>query len=276
MWWRIQSMSGAAISALTHLPGGQSAWGLLFWFSALVTLVALAIVRVTVAPERVRRARNRALACLMEFRLYQHELTSVARIMGRTVGATLRYLAVWMPPLFVLVLALWPLFAQAYLRFEYRPFRVGETVHIKVAARNAADVAELSLQFPEGDALEPDGEPFRSMAAGEAVWRARVRRPGRISARAAVAGWSVDFFVMAAGDGTAAVSPVRVAADRIGRFSVLGEAPWAADSPVAEIFVDYPRRMWRVGNTRIHWALACFMLCMAFGMALKPAFGVEF
>lgn len=273
--WRIQQLGAAIVAALTYLPGGRTAWGLLLWFSLLVTLLALGILRLVVKPERMRRARNRALAHLMEFRLYQHEWKAVPRIMGRTIVATFRYLAVWLWPLTVLSFVLGPLLAPAHLRFEYRPFAVGETAHIKVALRSPADVAAVSLAAPETSLAHVEDEPFRSAADGEAIWRIRISGEGMIPLHV-VLGDRILGLQVVAGEGITAVSPARVSADQIRWNTVLGEAPLPADSPVKQITIDYPRRPWRLGNLQAPWILACFMLCILLGLALKPVFGVEF
>ena len=277
MWWQLQRIAGAALLAMRHLPGGRHPWGLLIWFSLCVTLVALMVMRLTMNRERVVRQRNRALARLMEFRLYQHELGTVFAIFGRAVMAIARYLALWLMPLVVLTVVLWPVFAQAYLCFHYRPYRVGEPIQVKAVARDTADWKSVTLKWADPGSLEWDGEPFRSKSERETVWRLRARRPGRIGLHFVVNDTApVEIPVVIGEQDVQPVVPTAAAADRIVWGAPLAQRPWPAGSRIERVNVTYPRQTWQIGSIQIHWLLACFMLCMMMGLVLKPVVGVEF
>lgn len=277
MWWRLQQISGVALETLGRLPGGRFPWGLLAWFSLVITIIALMVLRITTKPAWVVRARNRALARLMEFRLYQHELASVVFIFGRVLAAIGGYLWLWLAPLTILTLVLWPVLAQACLRFHYRPFRVGEPIQIKAFVREADDLRAITLEWPEEAGLEMTGAPFRSVSEREIVWQLRAREAGKIPLRLAADGAvTAETNLVIGEEPWERVSPLSVAADRVVWGEPLAEAPWPAGARIERMKVEYPRRIWRLGSVRIHWILACFMLCMLMGLALKPALGVEF
>lgn len=263
------------LGAMLRLPGAAHPWGFLFWLSLLVTVVALAVFRFSVSPFRVVRARNRALARLLEFRLYQHDVTAAPLILLRTIVATARYLGCRLPAIGILGALFWPLLPYVAELSEYRSFRPGEMVTVRGVVRSVKDLDAAKLQGIDGALLEMVDEPFRSVADREITWRFRARAAGIVPLRWVVHGESADLPLII-GDQFTPLVRTRRAVDQRGWDTVVWNEPLPVVSRWVYIRIDYPSREWMIGPVRIPWILACFMLCMLIGCVLKPVFGVVF
>lgn len=263
------------LGAILRLPGACYPWGFLFWLSLFVTVVALAVFRFSVSPFRVVRARNRALARLLEFRLYQHDVTAAPLILLRTIVATARYLGCWLPAIGILGALFWLLFPHVAELSEYRSFHPGEMVTARGVVRSVNDLDTARLEGVDGSLLEMVDEPFRSVADREIVWRFRARADGVVPLRWVVRGESADLPLII-GDQFTPLVRARWAVDQRGSDAVGWNEPLPVASRWTFIRIDYPPREWMVGPVRIPWILACFMLCMLIGLVLKPVFGVVF
>lgn len=268
----INHLFNAIGNAVMRFFDGASPWPGLVAFSFVITLFALAVFRFLSNQRALAAARNRAFARILEFRLYSHEPRAAFGVFARVLGATLGYLKHYALPIAILLPPVLLLLAQMSLWFEHRPLRPGETALLTVTLRPGLPLDEVSAVPPDGVSLDTDA--LRIAGERQIVWRLRadaaaggaidVRTPGGEVAKTLIVSPQ-----------PARVSTLRTAGGAWARLAHPAEPAIERDAGIESISIAYPRREICVGNRPVSWVLACFMLTIIIGLALKPLFGVE-
>lgn len=210
--------------------------------SLALALVALTVFKLASKPERVARARDRALARVLELWLFRDDPVACFGALWRVAAADLRYLGTLLLPMaasLAPVLAL--LYAGSALLAD-SPLATGETAVVRARwTGDAAPALRLEVEGPYAVAAGP--VPCASLR--ETAWKI-ARTDGS-----------------ATGKNGAPLFSVEPAADAGGRpFRVSADLPSANYNPF--------------GRPRTDWLVATLVLSLLFGLALKKPFKVEF
>lgn len=240
-------------NALFDLLGGP-----VRWFGPLPTLVLVSGVFGVLAliafkhlsfQKRIKAAKDRIKAHLIEIRIYQDDLAIVGKAILKVLGRNLQYLALNLVPIVPLALPFTIVAAQLVTRFGFAPVPVhagaqaqlagqGTTLHIQLAHGSEARVAELGLHYPPG--VEAVSPLVRDPFAGEAWQEIVARAPGEHAIEITL-GAETERKLFAAGTQPARLQPER------GRsfWSALlwpAEKCFGSDSGFERISFEYPER----------------------------------
>jgi hypothetical protein len=248
--------------------------------SAVFGILALIAFKHLSAQGRIKDAKEKIKAHLIEIRIYQDDLAIVGRAIGKVLLRNLQYLALNFAPFVPLSIPFVFVLAQLVVRYGFEPVRVhaqdevvlpgrGAMIEVELASARAADVAGLRIELPEGvRPLSPlvripsDGRAYQEVVAvapvsGEIGF---VLADGARTTKAIVAG--------------SAAGPLQPERSR-GALSALlwpVEPALTGDSPFQRVRLEYPeRRMGWLPDGPAGILLAFLLASMAAGvLVLKP------
>ena len=153
--------------------------------SAVFGVFALWVFKQVSPQRRIKEAKERIKAHLIEIRIWQDDLRIVGIAIGKVLGRNLQYLALNLTPFLPLFLPFALVVAQFVVRYGFAPVPTtppgmerlagaGTTIDIELAATHASRVGELVLVLPPGvEQVSPlvvnarDGRAFVEVVARE-------------------------------------------------------------------------------------------------------------
>ncbi len=210
--------------------------------SLVLALVALTIFKFVSKPEKVARARDRAIARVLELWLFRTDPLSAFGALGRVVVADIRYLGTLLLPMAASLAPVLALLYAGSLKLANAPLAPGETAIVRVCWKG--DTAP-SLHLDAAAPLAVVAGPVPCGELHETAWKVARSQENMTAKNGA------PFF---------AVEP---RADSNGRpFRVSADLPIANYDPFGRLPID--------------WLVATLVLSLLFGLALKKPFKVEF
>lgn len=248
----------------------RSPWPAMLAASFIFALLALVVFKFCSNQGQLRRARNRAVARLLELHLFRDDPRAVFGIAARIFAETARYAARSLPPLLALLVPGGLFIIQLSGWFQYRPLVPGEATLLTVSL---AREAEVRAEVSPGLTLETSA--FRSPRAREVAWRLRAGEGAGQAWIELTADGQVERKSVAASRELRKVSPLRASVGLWKRLANPAEPRLPEAGALREIRVDYPRRVWSVGLVRVNWVVALFVLSLGFGLVLRYPLRVE-
>lgn len=248
--------------------------------SAVFGVIAIVLFKHVSAQRRIKAAKDKIKAHLIEIRIYQDDLAIVGKAIGKVLARNFQYLALNLAPFVPLSIPFVIVLAQLVVRYGYAPAEVhgpdqailpgrGSMIEVELSSERAAEVAELRIELPEGvRALSP---LVRVPAEGRAFQEVAATAPGSRAVRFVLPGGEHAEKEFSAGTWSRPLQPER----GTGLFSALlwpAEDSFSEDSPFRRIRVEYPEE-------RLSWfpagpggVLIVFLIVsMAAGLlAMKP------
>ncbi|HEV8112232.1 MAG TPA: hypothetical protein VGR31_05615 [Planctomycetota bacterium] len=151
--------------------------------SAVFGILALIAFKHLSSQRRIKAAKDKIKAHLIEIRIYQDDLAIVGRAIGKVLLRNFQYLALNFGPFIPLSIPFVLVIAQLAVRYGFDPIRVhgpdeqvmpgrGTLIEVELARERAADIAGLEIQLPPGvRALSPlvrvasEGRAFQEVVA---------------------------------------------------------------------------------------------------------------
>jgi hypothetical protein len=237
-------------------------------------LLALAVHRRTADQAAIARAKQRIKGHLLELRLFRDDLGVLLRAQLAILRHNAVYLGHSLVPLAVLGIPFLLLLAQVEARFGWSGLPPGEPLLLSAEVDAVGRLADLPVRLEAPGALAPQTDVLRIERTRELVWRLGAGESGEHRLTLVVAGRPVELRALVAAGGPARVSPARYRIDQAGSWTVPGEPPLAAGSPLRAVRLSYPRHggEW-LGLSRASWIFTA--ATMGFAFALRRRFGVE-
>ncbi len=247
-------------------------WGILF-LSLLSSLIVLVLYRWVSSPRRIRHAKDQIKASILAIRMYRDFWRVTLMAFLRSLGHTLRYFALNLAPLLLILPILVPVFAQMEARYGMRPFHLGEDVVVK--ARFSQDVSDLDVKLEAAEGFSTVMNPVVVTALNEINWKLRANAPGKYHIRVSGADFSGQKSLVA-GEVPGALSNRRYARSTWAHFWYPIEPLMLNSGPLESISLQYPGKRVRFLGTRLHWIWHYLLLTLILVLGLRKRFGVEF
>ncbi len=254
------------------LPG----WLSITVVSALLGLACLVAFKYTSNQQALRQVRRDIQAQLLVLRLFPDSLWVTLRAEGRLLRGAVSLLALAVVPMLVMIVPVSLLLAQLNLWYQVRPLRIGEEAVVTVqfhhpqAGTRASALPDVRIE--PTPAAETVVGPVQVLSKREICWSLRARENGYHRLEFHCDGDIVKK-ELAIGDGfmrTSIQRPEWCWSDILWQPA---EQPFAPDSPVRAIRIDYPgRQSWTSGSDS--WLAYCFAASMFFSFCFRPWFRV--
>jgi hypothetical protein len=253
------------------------------WLSATLIAVVtggllLVAFKYTSNQRAIKRVKDDIKANLLAIKLFKENASVALGAQGRILFAALRLLSLAVVPLLVMAVPVLLILGQLSLWYQARPLAVGEdaVVTLKLAAA-AADANWPEVRLTPTDAVDVAVGPVRARTKREVCWKISARRPGahRLTFRVAdEAGEQSGEKNLAIGDRFMQISPLRPAWNWSDTLLYPAEQPFAPESAIESIAIDYPQRSsWTSGTDA--WVVYWCRVSMVSGLALRRVFNVN-
>jgi hypothetical protein len=239
------AVGGVLLAPVGLLPG----WLSLTLVSAATGLVMLVAFKYTSPQRAILAVRNDLKAHLLALKLFKDSPGVTLRAQDRVFRDAFALLALAIPSMLVLALPMLLAYRQLALWYDARPLHAGEEAVVTVKLAGEADSSWPEMYLEPTDDLEVTAGPLRILSRREVCWEIKARTPGYHRLRFQVAGQAADK-ELAVGEDFMQVSPRRPEHDAGDVLWNPAEEPFATDSPVRWIEIDYPKRSgWYSGST---------------------------
>ena len=240
-------------------------------FALLVAAGTLLVVGKFSNQARIATTKNRIKAHLLELWLFRDDLRTVLSAQVSILWLNVRYVALTMKPMLVLLIPLTLIVAALEPWFGMRPLRPGEAAIISLHAVDGTAAANASLVAGEGVAVETP--PLRIAATNEIDWRIRVLKSGVHTVSIEVGGQTHEKRIVAS-DQLARVTPSRTASFWQPFLNPV-EASLPTSSRIDRIDVHYPENTVTLFGWHMHWLVFFIGACFLFVLALRRPMGVQ-
>jgi hypothetical protein len=250
------------------------------WLSATLVAVVtgvfmLVVFKYTSKQSSVKHVRNSIKANLFALSLFKDSMAVSLRCQARVLWGAFRLLLLAIVPMLVMTVPMCLLLAQLALWYHARPLRVGEETVLTVKVSNRSpevpELPEVRLEPATGakTTIGPVQVPSKHMVC----WNLRAEEDGYHQLALNVGGQTFEK-ELAVGDGFMRVSLRRPALSWTEALFHPREAPFAGDSIVESIEVDYPDRVaWTCGTGS--WLIYWFVASVAAAFCARPWFKVN-
>ncbi|MCP4708448.1 MAG: hypothetical protein GY869_07480 [Planctomycetes bacterium] len=240
--------------------------------SAVMGVLLLLLFKYTSNQKAIGRVRDKIKANMLALKLFKDDLRVTFQSQGRLFAGAFTLLFHSIKPLAVMIVPVVLILAQMAAWYQFRPLNTDEKTLIimKLNGEENAPLPTVSLDLPPG-AEVVNWIPISSLH--EVRWEVRAHQEGKYTLVFDVAGekFEKDFVV---GSDLKRVSPLRPGQNWGDIILFPLETPFAQDSSVQSISIDYPPR-----NSKIYgadwWMGYFFVVSIIFALIFKPIFKVK-
>lgn len=262
------AIGGLLLAPVGLLPGWLSAT-----LVAMVTGIGLLLVfKYTSNQRAIKRVKDDIKANLLALKLFKESPSVTLGAQGRILAAALRLLLLALVPMLVMVVPVLLMLGQLSLWYQARPLRVDEDALVTVTLNDASQPLP-DVQLQPSDAIDVAVGPVRVPSKREVCWNIAASQPGDHRLMFQVGGQTAEK-QLAVGDRLMRVSALRPGWSWSDALVYPAEPPFAADSLIRSIAIDYPTRSsWTSGADS--WVVYWFAVSMVAGFAFRGLFNVN-
>lgn len=251
------------------LPG----WVSLTLLSALTGLILLVIFKHTSNQRAIERVKKTIQADLLAPKLFKDSLSVLLFSQVRIFRGCFVLFFLSIPSLLVMALPVTLLLVQMSLWYQTRPLLPEEETVITLKLRDNIESPWPQLSLDATDAFDMLIGPVRIVSEREVCWKIRTRNKGYHRMVFRVNQHSLEK-ELAVGKGFMRISTLRPGLHWSEILQNPVEKPFASDSPVQSIHIQYPRRPSRFSGTD-RWLIYFFIISLIFAFLLKSFLNVK-
>lgn len=263
------AVGGFFLAPVASMPG----WLSITAISAVLGVFLLIIFKYTSNQKAIGRIRDDIKANLLAIKLFKDSFSVTFRSQARVFFASFKLLFYSIVPMLVMIIPVCLILAQMGLWYQARPLQPGdEPVVVKIKLNDYLNTFP-SVALESMPAAETVIGPVRIFSKKEVFWKIKPLEEGN---------HHLNFHVgdrrykkqLAIGEGFMRVSSKRPGSDVADVILYPLEKPFASDSPVHAITIDYPERNSRIYGTD-WWIVYFFVASMVFAFLFKPLLNVR-
>lgn len=242
--------------------------------SAVTGVVLLIIWKYTSNQSAIGRVRDAIKADMLALKLFKDSISVTLRAQGRVFAGAGKLLVHALRPMMVIIIPVCLLFSQMGLWYQSRPLLPGEETIVRMKLNSSSNLPLSEVNIESIPGAEIVTGPVRVFSKRQIFWQIKARQNGnhRIIFKA---GQQQIEKQLAIGDGFMRVSVERPAWYWTDIMRNPAEKPFAPDSVVQSISINYPDRPSRTSGTN-WWVGYFFVASMAFALIFKPFLKVRF
>jgi len=240
--------------------------------SAVMGVLLLLLFKYTSNQKAIGRVRDKIKANMLALKLFKDDLRVTFQSQGRLFVGAFKLLFHSLKPLAVMIVPVVLILAQMAAWYQFRPLYTDEKalVVLKLNGTENTALPQVILELPNG--VE---EVIRVQIPSiqEVRWEIQAQQEGEYRLVFDVGGEEFEKDLVV-GSGLKRVSPLRPGQSWGNIILFPLEAPFAQDSPVQSISIDYPER-----DSKIYgadwWMGYFFVVSIIFALIFKPILKVK-
>ena len=246
------------------LPG----WLSITAISAVTGLVLMIIYKYTSNQAAIGRVKDHIKANLLALKLFKDSLAVTFRSQGQVFKGAMLLLVHSVQPMLVMIIPVSLLLAQMGLWYQSRPLLPGEETIVTMELNDNEDSSWPQISINSMPSAEVVTGPVRVASKRQVYWQIRTVGNSNVPILFQVDGQKIEKELVI-GDGFMQVSTTRPGQKWSDILLNPLEKPFAGDSVVKSISIDYPeRRSYIYGSD--WWVIYFFIASMVFAVIFKP------
>lgn len=241
--------------------------------SAVTGVMLLIIFKYTSNQKAIGCVRDDIKANMLALKLFKDSLSVTLQSQGRLYKGAFLLLFHALAPMLVMIVPVCLLLAQMGQWYQSRPLQPGEkaivTMTLNVDPYGLAEPAQIA-SISGADVTEG---PNRVKTTGEVCWNIRAKQAGHHRIVFEVNGEQFEK-QLAVGEGFVRLSARRPALRWVDVLMYPSEKPFATDSVVQSVSIDYPPRPGTAAGAD-RWVVYFFVASMVFAFLCKPFLKVK-
>jgi len=252
------------LAPIAVLPG----WLSNMIISAVTGLFLLVIFKYTSNQRAIGKIRDDIKAHMLALKLFRDSISVTLHAEVRIFKGAFLLLFHAIPPMLVMILPVSLLLAQMSLWYQSRPLLPGELAVMTVKLNDNVEGNWPTVNVEPTSAAEVTVGPVRVLSKGEICWEIKALENGKHHITLNVNRHQIEKD-LAIGDGFMRVSSTRPALNWANILMNPAEKPFAPDSIVQSVTIDYPDRLSKTSGAD-WWLIYFFIASMVFAFISRP------
>ena len=241
--------------------------------SAVTGLLLLVIFKYTSNQDAIGKVRDDIKAHMLALKLFKDSISVTLHAEVRVFKGAFLLLFHEIVPMLVMILPVSLLLAQMSLWYQSRPLLIGEVAVMTVKLNDNIEGRWPTVNIEPTPVFEVTIGPVRIFSKREICWEIKALENGKHRITLDVNRRQIEK-ELAIGDGFMRVSSTRPAWNWASILMHPAEEPFAPDSIVQSITIDYPDRLSKTSGAD-WWLVYFFVASMVFALILRPIMKVR-
>ena len=262
-------LAGLLFAHIAHLPG----WLSNTIISAVAGVLLLIIFKYTSNQAAIGKARDSIKANLLALRLYKDSIPVILKSQVKVFKGALLLLIHAIRPMLVMIVPVSLIFAQLGLWYQFRPLTVGEETVVTMSLKEDENSPWPTVKLHTKGVADITIPKTKIASKRQILWKIKVLQPGYKEITFHVDDQQINKQLVV-GNGFMKTAPQKPAWNWLDVLLYPAEKPFASDSPVKSISIEYPNRISKTCGAD-WWVLYFFLISGAFFMIFKPVLKVR-
>ncbi|OHB84875.1 MAG: hypothetical protein A2Z38_05930 [Planctomycetes bacterium RBG_19FT_COMBO_48_8] len=236
--------------------------------SAITGLFLLVIFKYTSNQRAIGKIKDDIKADMLAIKLFKDSISVTLHAEARVFKGALLLLFHAIPPMLVMIFPVSLLLAQMSLWYQSRPMLPGEVAVMTVKLNGNVKGNWPIVNIEPTPVAEVTVGPVRVLSRREICWEIKALENGKHHITLDVNRHQIEK-ELAIGDGFMRVSSTRPAWNWANILMHPAEEPFAPDSIVQSVTIDYPKRLSKTSGAD-GWLIYFFITSMVFAFISKP------
>ena len=246
-------------------------WAILI-LSILSSFVVLFAYKYLSSPKKIKNAKDKIKASIFAIRIYKDYAGVILSSFFKSLFYTLKYFALNLVPIIIIVPILLPVFSQMEVRYGVDSFRVNDEIIVNVKFNKPID--DMKIELKDNEFYKKVMPPVFSYKIREVDWKVKVLKKGVGEIEVSVNGKTYKKRLVVGLKGFA-LSDKKFRVSNWEHIYYPSETLLEEDSPIEEIYVYYPVKLVKFG-INMHWVIWYLVLMLIIVLGLKNKFNIEF
>jgi hypothetical protein len=262
-------LGGILLAPIGLIPG----WLSLGLISVILGVLLLIVFKHSSNQQAIARIRDDVKANILAIKLFKDSTSVTFSSQLKLLVASFRLLFYSIIPMLIMIVPVSLILVQLGLWYQLQPLAPGEEgVLVKLELKDTTEpFPQVSLEAMP--TVEITAGPVRVLAKNEVYWRINPLAETEQDL-VFVVGDQTFSKSFAVGEGLIRLNPKRAGGDIIDRLLYPLEIPFATDSIVQSISIEYPQRSSKIYGAN-WWMLTFFAISMIAALAFKPWLNVR-
>ena len=252
--------------AMAAMPG----WLSNLIFSGIVGVLALVLFKYTSNQDAIGKVRDNIKAQMLAMKLFKDSMAVTLKVQGNMFKGAFLLLFHALRPMLLMIIPFSLVLAQLGLWYQSRPLTPGEQTVLSIEV-DPGVIGDVKLRSLPGAKIIAG--PVTAIDKNEINFNVQATEVGTHEIVFQIADQTFTK-EMVVGEGLVRISPLKPGAD-IGKMLMYpDEKPFAADSPVKSISLNYPDRISMTSGTD-WWIVYFFVMSLVVALIFKPMLKVK-
>jgi len=236
--------------------------------SAVTGVFLLIIFKYTSNQRAIGKVRDDIKSNLLAMKLFKDSISMTLHSEARVFKGALMLLVHSIPSMLIMILPVSLLLAQMSLWYQSRPLLPGEVAVMTVKLNSNVEGNWPTINIEPTTVVDVTAGPVRILSRHQICWEIKAIENGKQLITLDVNGQQIKK-ELAVGNSFMRVSLTRPASNWAGILVNPAEKPFAPDSIVQSVTIDYPKRLSKTSGAD-WWLIYFFAASMLFALVLRP------